>query len=126
MRRFSDVVLRCVLWLRFFKLLSAFAFVAGTIGALVPGVDHAMRKRFVFAIAAPGFGATWALGFILVSVSGHSVMAPWVLLSLVSSMVVLQVLLYLAGREGRGGIKSRGIALFCLIATIALMVWRPA
>ena len=115
-----------MLWLRFFKLLSAFAFVAGTIGAIVPGVGYAMRKRFVFAIAAPGFGATWALGFILVSLAGHSVLAPWVLLSLVTSMVVLQVLLYLAGREDRGGIKSRGIALFCLVATLALMVWRPA
>ena len=126
MRRFTDVIRHRVIWLRFFKLLSAFAFVAGSLGALVPGLDHAMRKRFVFAIAAPGFGATWALGFILVSLSGHSVMAPWVILSLVTSMVVLQVLLYLAGREGRGGPKSRGIALFCLIATIALMVWRPA
>lgn len=115
-----------MVWIRFFKLLSAFAFVAGSVGALVPGVEHAMRKRFVFAIAAPGFGATWALGFILVSLTGHSVMAPWVILSLVTSMVVLQVLLYLAGKEGRGGPKSRGIAVFCLVATIALMVWRPS
>ncbi len=113
-------------WLRFLKLLGVMLFATGVLGAMLPGLTHKMRQRLVYAVAAPGFGLTWALGFVMVGLLGHSYISAWVLLSLVSSMTVLQVLLYVAGKEGRIGPVSRTIAVTCFIATIALMVWRPA
>ncbi|MEM6956978.1 MAG: hypothetical protein AAF411_28805 [Myxococcota bacterium] len=114
-----------MLWLRFFKLLGAFVFFAGTLAAIMPGLPFAMRRRFTFAVAAPGFGLSWALGFVLVSTQRHSVLSAWILGALVSSMVSLQALLYLAGKEERRGPVARPLAVLGLLITLVLMVWRP-
>ena len=115
-----------MVWLRFAKLLAAFLFVSGAVGALMPGLSHDLRQRYVYRVAAPGFGLSWILGFLLAGLAGYSLFLPWIWLALLTSLLSLQGLLYLAGREGRGGIVPTMIVLLPLVATIALMVFKPA
>lgn len=116
-----------VLALRFLKVLSVSLFVAGALGATLPwSMPHALRRRFAFHLAAPGFLLTWASGFVLAGLAGHSFLAPWILASLALSLFALHGVLYSAGKEGRAGAKPFAIVALLLLATIALMVWRPA
>ncbi len=114
-----------VLWLRFFKALSVGVFVAGTIGALMP-LSIYERRRFAYALAGPGLGATWGCGFLLGSQLGISFLSPWVLGALGLSFLALQCVLYSVGRPVRGGWRVASIALGSIAATFALMVWRPS
>lgn len=115
-----------MLFVRFAKLASVFFFVAGTLGAILPGLPLASRRRLVFWFAAPGFGCTWGFGFLLVALTRQSVLSTWILGSLALSLLDVNALLYIVGREGRLSVVSGGLALVCLLGTLALMVWRPA
>jgi hypothetical protein len=109
---------------RFLKVLSVALLFSGSIGAVLAR-DFKDRQRFAYAIAGPGFGLTWALGFMLAWLTGVSLMSWWIMGALALSFVSLQGVLYVAGKDGRRGAGAAIVILAPLVATVALMIWRP-
>jgi hypothetical protein len=109
-------------WLKIAKVLGVALLFAGTIGAFLPR-DLADRRRAAYALAAPGFGVTWAAGFGLAAVTSTSLMSGWVLSGIVLSLFALQVVLYGVGKDGRR--RAAALAIAPLVVTAALMVLRP-
>lgn len=112
-----------ILSIRFAKLLSVTLLVAGTLGAFLPE-NLSDRRKFAYWIAGPAFGSTWIFGFLLAGLMGYSYLSSWILLSLATSLLSLNAVLYSVGREGRGRLRSSFIAMGALIGTMALMVWK--
>jgi hypothetical protein len=110
--------------LRFLKVLSVAAVFAGTIGAFLP-TSLRDRRVFGYGLAGPGFGAAWVCGFGLASVTRTSLLEWWVLSSFALSLFSLQVVLFAVGKDGRRRPGVAVLALLPLVATVALMVWRP-
>ncbi|MFO0680081.1 MAG: hypothetical protein U0169_26400 [Polyangiaceae bacterium] len=113
-----------LLALRFVKVISVSTFVAGVVGSFLP-TSLADRQRFAYAIAGPGFGASWVTGFVLAGVTSTSFLSTWILGGLTCSFVTLQVVLFSVGKDGRRSPTIAFAALLPLVATIALMVFRP-
>jgi 4-amino-4-deoxy-L-arabinose transferase-like glycosyltransferase len=116
-----------VLVLRFVKIVGVLLLVAGTLGAVLPSaMPLATRRRFAFAVAAPGLLVTWTAGFLLAYFAGHRLWSTWVVLSMFLSLVSIQGVLYSAGRDGRASWRVVLFTLSTLLGIVALMVWRPA
>lgn len=113
-----------LLVLKFLKLLSVFAMFAGALGAFLPTV-HADRRLAALAVFAPGFGATWTMGFLLAQMVGVSLLSTWVIGAMVLSMASMLLVLFGVARDGRRSVGLAVAALAPLVATVALMVWRP-
>ena len=114
-----------LLTLRFLKLLAVAATLAGAAGAFLPAA-HADRRRAALALFAPGLGATWTLGFLLAQLEDVSLFSTWVVAAMALSFASLQVILFSVARDGRRTSVTATLALAPLVATIALMVWRPS
>ena len=114
-----------LLTLRFLKLLAVGATLAGAAGAFLPA-SHADRRRAALALFAPGLGATWTLGLLLAQMEDVSLLSTWVMAAMALSFGSLQVVLYSVARDGRRTSVTAALALLPLVATIALMVWRPS
>lgn len=110
--------------LKFIKLLAVAALFSGTVGALLPR-DLGDRRRFAYAVAGPGFGVTWATGFGLAAFEEIPILSTWLLGAMALSLLSLQVVLYAVGKDGRRTAGTAALALLPLVATVALMVWRP-
>jgi hypothetical protein len=113
-----------ILLLRFAKVLAVATLFTGTAGALVAR-DLRDRRRFAYALAGPGFAATWACGFGLAAATEVSIASTWIVGAIVLSLFSLQAVLYAAGKEGRRTPLVAILALAPLVATVALMVWKP-
>jgi hypothetical protein len=113
-----------ILLLRFAKVLAVAALFTGTVGAVVAR-DLRDRRIFAYALAGPGFGAAWACGFGLAAAMEVSIASTWVVGAIALSLFSLQVVLYAVGKEGRRGPVVAALALAPLVATVALMVWKP-
>jgi hypothetical protein len=112
------------LWLHFAKLLAVTALVTGSVGAVLAR-DLDDRRRFAFALAAPGFGASWLLGFLLAWTVPFSLMSTWILGALALSFFSLQVVLYAVGKDGRRTPITAALIVVPLVSTIGLMVFKP-
>jgi hypothetical protein len=110
--------------LRVAKVLAVATFFAGTIGTVLAR-DLRDRRLFAYALAGPGFGLTWVCGFGLAAAMEVSIASLWIVLAMVLSLFSLQVVLYAAGKEGRRTPVVAALALAPLVATVALMVYRP-
>lgn len=110
--------------LRLAKFIAVFAFVSGAVGTIVPGPVE-RRRVFAYRIAGPGFGLTWALGFLLTFLTGQSLLQTYILGALVLSFLTLQGVLFAAGKEGRPGPLGALFVVGTIVATVALMVFRP-
>ncbi|MBX3248637.1 MAG: hypothetical protein KF901_15780 [Myxococcales bacterium] len=116
-----------MLVLRFVKILSVLVLVAGSLGATLPApMPLTTRRRFAFAVAAPGLLASWTSGFVLAWSAGHRLWSTWVVVSLLLSILSVQGVLYSAGREGRESWKAFAFTMLTLGGVVGLMVWRPA
>lgn len=111
--------------LRFAKVLAVAALFTGSIGAVFAR-DLADRRRFAYWFAGPGFGASWAAGFALAAVTQVSLLSAWILVAFALSLFALNMVLYAVGSEGRRGTVTALLVVLPLIATVGLMVWRPA
>lgn len=100
-------------------------FAAGVLSAVFP-MEHKTRARLIYTLGGSGFLISWAAGFIYAPLIGYPLSQLWVLGSVATSVFTLNVLLYLAGKEERYGPIPCVLAALGLVATIALMVWRPA
>lgn len=114
-----------LLSLKFVKLLAVTLYLSGSLGAVFSR-DFEERQRFAYYLAGPGFGLTWLLGFVLAGVMAQSYFATWILGALALSFVSLQSLLYAVGKDGRRTVLSSLMILAPLVATVALMVFKPA
>jgi hypothetical protein len=105
-------------------VLAVAALFSGTVGALLAR-DLGDRRRFAYAMAGPGFGLTWACGFGLAAFEEIPILSTWILGALALSLLSLQVVLYAVGKDGRRTPLTAMMALLPLVATVALMIWRP-
>lgn len=110
--------------LRFIKLLAVAGLFTGSVGALVPR-DLRDRQIFAYAIAGPSFGVAWACGFGLVAQEDVPLLQTWILGAIALSLFSLQAVLFAVGKEGRRGPGVTIAILAPLVATVALMVWKP-
>jgi hypothetical protein len=110
---------------RFTKALSVALLFAGSIGALLPR-EFTERRRFATWFAGPGFVGSWASGFLLAYVTSTSLFSIWILAAMALSLFSLQVVMYAVGKDGRRSLMTALLTLLPLVATLALMVWRPA
>ena len=109
---------------RLAKLLAAFAFVAGSLGAVVPG-DFERQRLMAYRVAGPGFGLTWVFGILLTFLTGTSLISTFVLAGFGLSFVTLHAVLYSAGRRERTSRWPLVTVVTCVTLTITLMVFRP-
>jgi hypothetical protein len=109
--------------LRFAKFVGILAFGMGIGGALLG--EGAQRQRAAYWVAAPGFLLTALAGFGMVKATGQSLGAPWILGSLLLSLLALELTVRSVepGRS-RSRVCEVGIVV-ALAAVVALMVWRP-
>lgn len=114
-----------MLWLRFLKIVGTMCFAAGVLSALFP-MAHKARARLIYLLGGLGFLISWGVGFVYAPLIGYPLTQTWILASMGTSIFTLNVLLYLAGKESRYGPKPCVFAALGLLATIALMVWRPS
>jgi hypothetical protein len=113
-----------LLWLRFAKLVAVMMLFSGTLGVTMSGSLEA-RRRFAVLLVGPGFGLTWALGFVLVRFTSYSLLSTFVLGAMALSMLSLQGVLYLAGKAERRGVVAKLVAVVPLLLALWLMVFRP-
>jgi hypothetical protein len=113
-----------LLALRFMKVLAVAGVFAGSVGAVLPR-DLADRRLFAYAVAGPSYGLAWLLGFCLVAQEEQPFLQLWILGGLALSFFALQAVLFAVGKEGRRGPGVAVAILAPLVATVALMVWRP-
>ncbi len=113
-----------LLALRFVKILAVALLFTGTTGAFL-AKDLGDRRRFAYALAGPGFGLTWAIGFGLAGLTGVSMLSMYILGSIALSMMAIHFVLVSVGKEGRRKPVFAALALVPLIAAVALMIWRP-
>lgn len=109
---------------RLAKLLAAFAFVAGSLGAVVPG-DIERQRLMAYRVAGPGFGLTWCFGILLTFLTGTSLLSTFVIAGFGLSFVTLHAVLYSAGREERRSRWPLVTVVASVTLTITLMVFRP-
>ena len=113
-----------LLVLKFLKILSVATLFTGSIGAVLPR-DHDDRRRFAHWIAGPAWLMTWGSGILLAWLQGVSLLSTWILGAFALTLVSQNAVLYVAGKEGRRSIGAALFILVPLIATVALMVWKP-
>lgn len=113
-----------VVALRFAKLLAVMLFAGGTAGAFLSR-DLGDRRRAAFLVAAPGFVATWILGFAMRSAMRTTLATAWIAGAAITSTIAVNLVLWAVAREGRRGWLVASASALMLIATMALMIFRP-
>lgn len=106
------------------KLLGVLAFFAGAVGATCCK-DYEDRQRSAHRLAAPGFFMLWAFGVGLAQFSHISLASTWLLVGAFCSLVIINAVLYAAGKPDRATRGARLFALGPFVVALALMVWRP-
>lgn len=113
-----------LLLLRSLKVLSVALLFSGTLGTFVSR-NFEDRQRFAYYLAGPGFGLTWGTGFVLAWAGSMPALTLWTVGAMTLSMLSIQLVLFTAGKEGRGGAVSGGIAAACLAGCVLLMLLKP-
>lgn len=110
--------------LHFVKVIAVGLLFTGSIGAVFAR-DLRDRQRFAYVLAGPGFGLSWIVGFVLAGTVPFSLLSAWILGGLALSFFSLQVVLYAVGKDGRRTPLTATLILAPLVATVALMVFKP-
>jgi len=108
--------------LRLVKFLGVILFGAGVLGTLQR--DQSARQVAAQRTACVGFTLTWISGFFLVQELGLPLTAPWILASMLTSVVALNGALRAAESADRAVLPAV-IAHVGLVGTLVLMSWRP-
>lgn len=106
------------------KLLSVIVLFAGTIGVFLSS-SFEDRQRAAFWLAGPGFGLSWSLGFVLALARQVSALSGWIAASMALSLLSINVVLYVAGRDGRRSGTTAALAIVPLVLVVVLMVYKP-
>ncbi len=113
-----------VVALRFAKLLAVLLFAGGTAGAFLAR-DLEDRRRAAFLLAGPGFVLSWMLGYALAIAAERSIASAWIAGAAITSTMAINLVLWSVGADGRRGWLAGLGSLAMLVATVALMVFRP-
>jgi hypothetical protein len=110
-------------WLEIAKLLAVGVLFSGTLGAFLPQA-LADRQRAAYWLAGPGFGATWASGFLLAWARNVSTLSWWILVAMALSIVSINGVLYATAKDGRRSGTTAVIAIVPLVLCVVVMVLR--
>jgi hypothetical protein len=121
---YTALVATLAILMKLGKLFAVVLLGAGSIGTVFAR-DYADKQRFAYFLAGPGLGLCWGLGVGLTHVAGVSLFSTWIVGSMLLSLISLNALLYVAGREGRSSRVTHCFILLPLAATLTLMVTRP-
>jgi hypothetical protein len=111
--------------LKALKLLAVMTYVSGSVGTAISR-NPEDRKRHAHFLAIPGFGMVWAFGVLLTWQSAVSVFSLWIVGTMLCSIISVNGVLYLAGKDQRGGLLPALVVLVPLIACVLLMTLKPA
>jgi len=106
------------------KYAGVLLFVGGAIAAFVARELEA-RRVAVHKVGSPGLLLTWAGGYLLSRELDWPFFEPWLLGAFITTVLAQVVLTWSVAREDRRS-RGAGIAVALLVvATLALMVWKP-
>lgn len=108
--------------LRIFKLLFVAFFIGGAI--VLPIMPKDVRKR-VLAFHGIGFLGTWAFGFGLAFATHQSILKSWVLLTILISIVSLNLSLFATFKRVSTSHFIAAAQLIVCFVSLVLMVMRP-
>lgn len=111
-------------WLEIAKLLAVVTYFTGTVGAFLPERLED-RQRAAYALAGPGFGLTWILGFVLVWARQISALSLWIMAAMALSILSINVVLFATAKDGRRSGTTASLAILPLVVCVILMVLRP-
>jgi hypothetical protein len=111
-------------FLKFTKVIGVALLFSGSIGTVL-STSHADRRRFAYALAGPGFWITWLSGVFLLIATDGSPLTLWVIGSMILSIVSLNAVLYLVGKEGRRSGIASALVIVPLLCCVALMTFKP-
>jgi hypothetical protein len=103
-------------WLKTLKVLSVSVLFAGALGTVIAS-NPKDRSVFAYYLYGPALVLTWASAVELFSI--------WLLGSMGLSLVSLNAVLYIAGKDNRRSPASIGLAVVPLVLTVALMIVKP-
>src|SRR5687768_13343816 len=98
-----------LLFVRFLKFVSVAAFFAGMVGTFSAKTPEE-RRRWSDRHAAPGFVLTWVCGFAMSRMTGHSLVAGWVVGAAVASTVCIWCVLAQAHMRSDKAASLSGLA----------------
>jgi hypothetical protein len=111
-------------WFKVFKILAVAGLFTGAIGACI---TKAARERSIFAyyIYGPSFALAWAMGLFLTFAEGIELFSWWLLGSIALSLLSLNAVLYVAGKDDRATRISVPLAIAPLVISVVLMITKP-
>ncbi|MCB9664906.1 MAG: hypothetical protein H6732_12395 [Alphaproteobacteria bacterium] len=112
------------LTLRLLKWVGVGLYVLG-VGGAVLARDPEERRRAAHGPATVGFVLTWLGGYGLARLTGTSLGSTWLSLGMLGSLATLQLVVWSTEREVPRGSWVRWLAAGLVVATLAVMVWRP-
>ena len=98
---------------------------AGSAVALVVARDLEDRKVAVHRVGSPGLLITWGAGYALTEASGVPFTELWVLGAFALTFLAQGALTWSVSRPGRPVRGPATVAAACLLAVLALMIWKP-
>lgn len=106
------------------KFTGVFLFLAGTGGAVF-GESLASRQTAVHRVASLGLLLTWVFGLLATETSGVPMTRPWIIGSLLLSLVTQGTLVATVSGSARRTPAHLAVIACSLLGTLLLMVWRP-
>jgi hypothetical protein len=110
--------------LRLVKWVGFALWSAGCFGAFGPD-DLAVRRRWAYRWATPGFFLLWMAGWGLAREAGRPLSTPWIAVAMATSLVQLQLVAWGVEREGRGLGWGRALSVGLFATTVWAMTLRP-
>jgi hypothetical protein len=110
--------------IRFIKFAGVLAFVGGAVASMVAR-DLASRRIAIHRVASPGLLATWVGGYLLTDALARKTSEPWIGGAFILTFLLQGMLTWSVAREDRRRPAVMLASLALLVATLAIMVWRP-
>jgi hypothetical protein len=111
-------------WLKALKVLAVSVVFSGAIGTVIAS-NPKDRSVFAYYLFGPGLLVTWAIGLVLTWAAAVELYSLWLLGSMGLSLVSLNAVLYIAGKENRRSPASIALTIVPLVLTVILMIVKP-
>lgn len=118
-------MLSSYLVLRFLKFVGVAVFFAGVVGTF-RATDREQRRRWAEGHAAPGYVLTWVMGLGLASTTGATLAQTWIVLGVLAGSLSVLATLAQAHMTAQKSKPLSALASLAFIASLAVMVWKPA
>jgi hypothetical protein len=111
-------------WLKALKVLAVSVVFSGALGTVIAS-NPKDRSIFAYYLFGPGLLVTWAVGLVLTWAAAVELFSVWLLGSMGLSLVSLNAVLYIAGKENRRNKASVALTVVPLVLTVILMIVKP-